>query len=178
MRRRRQSNNQQPRIPRTRHRIATDEDDDRCSGVHDGGRPGPTVVFAGHTDVVPTGPLDQWHSDPFMPTIRDGVLYESTGLEGQSTIRRVNLADGRVLQKVDVPAEHFGEGMTIVGDEIFSLTWKSQIGFVWDKKTLKKKREFRYPGEGWALTHDGTHLIMSDGTPVLRVLLSQILAGR
>ena len=103
----------------------------------------------------------EWH---------DGHLYESTGLEGQSTIRRVSLADGRVLQKAEVPAEHFGEGMTIVGDEIFSLTWKSQLGFVWDKKTLKKKREFRYPGEGWGLTHNGEHLVMSDGTAQLRFL--------
>lgn len=103
----------------------------------------------------------EWH---------DGHLYESTGLEGQSSVRKVSLADGRVLQKAEVPAEHFGEGMTIVGDEIYSLTWKSQLGFVWDLKTLRKKREFRYAGEGWGLTHNGEHLIMSDGTAQLRFL--------
>ena len=103
----------------------------------------------------------EWH---------EGFLYESTGMEGRSSLRKVNLTDGRVLQKVDLPSEHFGEGMTIVGDEIFSLTWKSQLGFVWDLKTLKRKREFRYPGEGWGLTHSGEHLIMSDGSAQLRFL--------
>ncbi|MEJ6005160.1 glutaminyl-peptide cyclotransferase [Paucibacter sp. AS339] len=99
---------------------------------------------------------------------RDGVLYESTGLNGRSSIRKVALESGKVLQKTDIPQQYFGEGMTVWKDELFSLTWQSQIGFVWDLKTLKLKRQFNYSGEGWGLTHDEQHLILSDGTATLR----------
>jgi glutaminyl-peptide cyclotransferase len=99
-----------------------------------------------------------------------GDLYESTGLEGQSNIRRVRLQDGAVLQSQAIAPQLFGEGIVNWGDEIVSLTWRDQVGFRWDLKTLTRKSVFRYPGEGWALTQDGKNLIMSDGTPVLRVL--------
>lgn len=100
----------------------------------------------------------------------DGDLYESTGLEGHSTIRRVRLKDGAVLQSVAIAPQMFGEGIVNWGDEIVSLTWRDQVGFRWDRKALAMRSSFRYPGEGWALTQDGRHLIMSDGTSVLRVL--------
>ena len=96
-----------------------------------------------------------------------GDLFESTGLQGQSNIRRVRLADGAVLQSVAIEPNLFGEGIVNWGGEIISLTWRDQVGFRWDLKTLTRKKVFRYAGEGWALTQDGRHLIMSDGSPVL-----------
>lgn len=101
---------------------------------------------------------------------KDGFMYESTGQNGQSSIRKVELNTGKVLQKTDVPAAYFGEGITDVGDTIVSLTWRSQKGFVYGLKDFKLKREFAYPGEGWALTHDEQHVYMSDGTAYIRVL--------
>jgi glutamine cyclotransferase len=97
-----------------------------------------------------------------------GDLYESTGLPGQSNIRRVRLKDGVVLQSQALAPNLFGEGIVNWGGEIVSLTWQDQVGFRWDLKTLARKASFRYAGEGWALTQDGKHLIMSDGSPVLR----------
>jgi len=100
----------------------------------------------------------------------NGFLYESTGLERQSTIRKVRLETGEVVQKIDVPPQYFGEGIVNWKQHLVSLTWKSGVGFVYDLATLKVQRRFSYPGEGWALTQDGTRLIMSDGTPELRFL--------
>jgi glutaminyl-peptide cyclotransferase len=101
---------------------------------------------------------------------RNGVLYESTGLERQSTIRKVQLETGRVLQKIDIPPQYFGEGLVIWKRRLISLTWKSHVGFVFDLATLKLQKKFHYEGEGWALTCDGKQLIMSDGTADLRFL--------
>ena len=101
---------------------------------------------------------------------RDGVFYEGTGLNGQSTVRKVELATGKVLQQVAVPPEHFGEGITSWGDTIVQLTWQSQLGFIYDRATFKQLRTFRYTGEGWGLTHNTTELIMSDGSASLRVI--------
>jgi glutaminyl-peptide cyclotransferase len=101
---------------------------------------------------------------------RDGVLYEGTGLNGQSTLRRVELATGKVLQQVSVPSEYFGEGITIWGETVLQLTWQSQVGFVYDRTTFKQLRTFRFTGEGWGLTHSPTELIMSDGSASLRFL--------
>ena len=100
----------------------------------------------------------------------NGQLYESTGLEGRSTIRRVRLADGAVLQSKAISPDLFGEGIVNWGNELISVTWQDQVGFRWDLKTFALRSSFKYPGEGWALTQDGKHLIMSDGTPALRFL--------
>ena len=100
----------------------------------------------------------------------DGFLYESTGLEQHSTIRKVQLETGEVLQKRNVPAEYFGEGIVNWRHRLVSLTWKSHVGFVYDLKTFRPERRFSYDGEGWALTQDGTQIYMSDGTPDIRVL--------
>jgi glutamine cyclotransferase len=97
-----------------------------------------------------------------------GDLYESTGLQGKSNLRRVRLSDGAVLQAQALEPNLFGEGIVNWGREIISLTWQDQVGFRWDLKTLTRKAAFRYAGEGWALTQDGKHLIMSDGSPVLK----------
>jgi glutamine cyclotransferase len=99
-----------------------------------------------------------------------GVLFESTGLNGHSSLRRVDLQTGRVLQKIDVSAQYFAEGMTILDGKIYQLTWQSQKGFVYDLETFALKREFTYTGEGWGLTTDGHSLIMSDGTNQIRFL--------
>jgi glutaminyl-peptide cyclotransferase len=99
-----------------------------------------------------------------------GAFIESTGLEGQSTLRRVELQTGRVLQKVEVPRYFFAEGMTLFGGKIYQLTWKGAKGFVYDPKTFQKTGEFPYAGEGWGLTHDADSLILSDGTNQLRFL--------
>jgi glutaminyl-peptide cyclotransferase len=100
----------------------------------------------------------------------DGVLYEGTGLNGRSSIRKVALETGKVLQKRDVSAEHFGEGITVWKNDLIELTWKSHVAFVYDRATFQPKQQFSYAGEGWGLTHDGTNLIMSDGSDELRVL--------
>jgi glutaminyl-peptide cyclotransferase len=105
----------------------------------------------------------------------NGYLYESTGLQAHSSIRKVRLETGAVLQETAVPAQYFGEGIVNWKHRLISLTWKSQIGFVRDLATFKVQRQFQYPGEGWALTQDGTRLIMSDGTPELRFLNPQTL---
>src|SRR6476660_5119887 len=108
----------------------------------------------------------------------DGVFYEGTGLNGRSSIRKVKIETGEVLQKRDVPQEHFGEGITVWKSEIIELTWQSRIAFVYDRATFEPKRRFGYSGEGWGLTHDGTSLIMSDGSDALRVLDPATFAER
>jgi glutamine cyclotransferase len=100
----------------------------------------------------------------------DGVLYEGTGLNGKSSIRKVKLETGEVLQRRNVDAAHFGEGITLWQSNIIQLTWQSGLAFVYDRTTFAPKRSFSYSGEGWGLTHDGTDLIMSDGTDELRFL--------
>jgi glutamine cyclotransferase len=100
----------------------------------------------------------------------DGFLYESTGETGQSSLRKVDLESGKVLQKTDLGPEYFGEGLTIVRGKIYQLTWLSKIGFVYDVKTFRKLRDFHYYGEGWGLAHDGSNLILSDGTNTLRYI--------
>ncbi len=100
---------------------------------------------------------------------RDGFLYESTGLNGRSSIRKVDLQTGKVLQKKDVSADYFGEGIAELGDSIVELTWQSQVGFVYDRKTFALKRQFSYTGEGWGLASDQHNLYMSDGSASIRV---------
>jgi glutamine cyclotransferase len=102
--------------------------------------------------------------------VQDGVLYESTGLEGRSDIRKVDLATGKVLQKRDLDPKYFGEGIVAWKGRLLELTWKDEVGFIYDLKTFEPKGTFSYTGEGWALTHDGKRIIMSDGTTQLRFL--------
>ena len=100
----------------------------------------------------------------------DGFLYEGTGLYGSSTLRRIELETGKVLQMRELPSQFFGEGITIYEDKIIQLTWQSNLGFVYDKNTFELQKEFNYPSEGWGITHDEKHLIISDGTSTLRFL--------
>ena len=101
---------------------------------------------------------------------RDGFLYESTGQEGDSTLRKVDLETGKILQKHDLPDEVFAEGIAIIGDKIYQLSWRDQTAWVYNLSDFKLLREHTYSGQGWGLTHDGTNLFMSDGTHVIRVL--------
>ena len=101
---------------------------------------------------------------------RDGVLYESTGLNGRSTLRKVQLETGQVLQQARVDNRYFAEGLTDWGNRLIQLTWETNVGFVYDLATFKQVRTFSYTGEGWGITHDGKRLILSDGTPTLRFL--------
>lgn len=98
----------------------------------------------------------------------DGFLYESTGQTGHSSLRKVDLETGKVLQKIDLSENYFGEGLTIFQGKIYQLTWLTKVGFVYDLKTFRRARDFHYDGEGWGLTHDASNLILSDGTNTLR----------
>jgi len=98
----------------------------------------------------------------------NGFLYESTGQPGQSSVRKVRLETGEVVQKRDLPDEYFGEGIVQWKDKLVQLTYQTEVGFVCDFASFAVEREFHYPGEGWALTQDGKRLIMSDGTPQIR----------
>ncbi|MET0382454.1 MAG: glutaminyl-peptide cyclotransferase [Burkholderiaceae bacterium] len=99
-----------------------------------------------------------------------GYLFESTGLEGRSSVRRVWLQTGTVLQRTELPADVFGEGVTAMNGRLFGLTWKSHVGYVLNLDTFATLGQFGYPGEGWGLTHDETELVMSDGTADIRFL--------
>jgi glutaminyl-peptide cyclotransferase len=129
---------------------------------------------SGHVEytytVVNTWPHDPQAFTQGLQYIGDGQLLEGTGLPGRSSLRRVELETGNVLKRVNLPAPYFGEGITVLGDRIYQLTWQHQKGFVYDLATLSPLREFTYSGEGWGLTTDGQALILSDGTPRLRFL--------
>lgn len=131
---------------------------------------------------VPVYGYEIVHTYPHDPTAfteglfyLNGFLYESTGLEHHSSIRKVRLETGEVLQEYDIPEEYFGEGIVNWHDHLVELTWRSQVGFVYDLRTFRKRREFHYEGEGWALTQDGTQIYMSDGTSAIRILNPQTL---
>jgi glutamine cyclotransferase len=111
---------------------------------------------------------------------RDGFLYEGTGLKGQSSLRKVRLETGEVLQRVDLAPEFFGEGIALLKNEVVQLTWQSQVGFVYNLSDFRLLRRFSYPGEGWGLTTNGNmnELFMSDGTSEIRVLDAGTLAEK
>jgi glutamine cyclotransferase len=131
----------------------------------------------GNSDVIPVYSYSIVNTYPHDPDaftqgliFDEGVLYEGTGLYGQSSLRRVELETGDILQIRELSDQLFGEGITIYGDRIIQLTWQSNIGFVYDKDTFELLQEFDYSTEGWGITHDGTRLIMSDGTSTLHFL--------
>jgi len=99
-----------------------------------------------------------------------GYLYESTGLHGRSSLRKVDLKTGRVLNIRNLTKKYFGEGITLHGKRLFQITWQSKTGFIYDPATFRRMGQFSYDAEGWGVTSDGTHLIMSDGTSTLRFL--------
>jgi glutamine cyclotransferase len=105
----------------------------------------------------------------------NGYFYESTGLDGHSSVRKVKPETGQVVQRATLPPEMFGEGIAPWKDHLIGLTWKSQTGYVLDLDNFETRGQFGYPGEGWGLTHDDTALVMSDGTADLRFLDPQTL---
>jgi glutamine cyclotransferase len=109
---------------------------------------------------------------------RGGFLYESTGLNGRSSVRKVELATGRVVHKADLPAEVFGEGMVDRGQQVVVLTWTNGVGFVLNLPDFDPAGTFRYPGEGWGLTRSADTLYMSDGTAQIRLLDPQTFKER
>ncbi|QCI67637.1 glutaminyl-peptide cyclotransferase [Phreatobacter stygius] len=109
---------------------------------------------------------------------RDGYFYESTGLYGRSTIRKVEPETGKVVQMQRLPAQSFGEGISDWGDRLIGLTWQEQRGFVWDLESFSLRQEFRYSGEGWGLTRSADALVMSDGTATIRFLDPATLSER
>lgn len=100
----------------------------------------------------------------------DSVLFESTGRYGYSQLRRVDLRSGRVLAARSLPADRFGEGLALVKDRLYQLTWQSGVAYTYDAATLAPRDSFQYAGEGWGLATDGTSLIMSDGSDSLRIV--------
>jgi glutamine cyclotransferase len=129
------------------------------------------------SSVVPTYGYEVVRSYPHDRTaftqgiiFRDGVFYEGTGLNGRSTLRKVKPETGEVLAAKPLGPEYFGEGITDWKGSLLQITWKNEIGFVYDVNTFERTRTFSYTGEGWGLTHDGTRIIMSDGTAQLRFL--------
>jgi glutamine cyclotransferase len=99
-----------------------------------------------------------------------GSFYEGTGREGQSSLRQVDAGTGRLVRKAELAPQFFGEGITVLGNEVIQLTWTSHIGLVYDLGGFRKLRTFQYPGEGWGLTTDGHDLWMSDGSAEIRIL--------
>lgn len=100
----------------------------------------------------------------------DGFLYEGTGEYGESMLLKLKLENNEIIQSINLPNDIFGEGITILNDKLYQLTWKSSIGFVYDKNNLQKLYDFNYPTDGWGLTNNGTELIMSDGTETIYFL--------
>ena len=137
-----------------------------------------SVVTHATTATIPVYRYKVVHTYPHDPQAfteglfyEDGHIYESTGgVGGMSTVRKVDLATGKVEQKVDTPDGYFGEGIIDSGTKLVQLTWQQGVAFVYDKATFHLVGGFRYPGEGWALTRNDAHVYMSDGTPTIRVL--------
>ncbi len=136
-----------------------------------------TIVFSRRqesTDVIRHEVVAVYPHDPNAYTqglyFENGFLFEGTGRNGQSYLRRVDLQTGTVLQEAVLPSQFFGEGIVAFGDRIYQLTWTSRTGFIYDKESFEVRAQFSYSREGWGLTEDGTHLIMSDGSAYLYFL--------
>jgi glutamine cyclotransferase len=132
-----------------------------------GGAPAPVPTYG--FQVVRSYPHDRTSFTQGL-IVRDGFFYEGTGQYGQSALRKVKIETGEVLKHEALEDQYFGEGITEWKGSLYQLTWQSQIGFVYDANTFQRTKIFTYKGEGWGLTHDGTRLILSDGTPKLRFL--------
>jgi glutamine cyclotransferase len=137
----------------------------------------PSFAISGRTSQIPVLDVKLVRAYPHDPhaftqglEYYGGYLYESTGIAGQSTLRKVVLQTGAVLQKVSLPQQYFGEGLTILHGKIYQLTWLSKKGFVYDLRSFRQIGEFPYDNEGWGLTHDDKSLIMSDGTNKIRYI--------
>ena len=145
-------------------------------------RSGTNSASANKTTPTPNGPAPKygyqivniWPHDSNAFTqgliLMDGKLLESTGNEGFSSLRRVELESGKVLKKVDVPEPYFAEGIAVLNGKVYQLTWQHQVGFIYDAQTFNRLGQFNYQGEGWGLTTDGQSLILSDGSSSIKFL--------
>jgi len=140
-----------------------------CSNTSESPVPSNSDAIIYNYNVVNTYPHDRTAFTQGL-VFEDDVLYEGTGQYGYSTLRRVELETGDILQIRELSDQFFGEGITIFEDEIIQITWKSNVGFVYNKNSFDLLQQFNYSTEGWGITHDGTRLIMSDGTSTLRFL--------
>ncbi|NLI81792.1 MAG: glutaminyl-peptide cyclotransferase [Deltaproteobacteria bacterium] len=143
----------------------------RASSPEDGGGKGGSTPPApsDHFRVVRVYPHDPQAFTQGL-VLADGVLFESTGIRGRSTVRRVHLQTGKVLQSRSLDPRYFGEGLTAWQNRLIQLTWTSGVAFLWNQESLVLEDELPYEGEGWGITNDGRFLIMSDGTATLRFL--------
>jgi glutamine cyclotransferase len=147
-----------------------------CARQSEGGDvpPDPVVAVGGQPARYSYEVRHVWPHDPGAFTqglvYREGDFLESTGLYGESSLRDVDPETGRVLKEVTVPQEYFAEGLAVVGDKAYQLTWRNGLGFIYDVSTFRKEGEFHYEGEGWGLTTDGRLLVMSDGTSRIRFI--------
>jgi glutamine cyclotransferase len=134
----------------------------------------PRVPFSAATPRLVPRVVKRWPHDTAAFTqglvVHAGRLLESTGLRGRSNVREVDRATGSVLRRTDLPSDEFGEGIAVIGDRLYQVTWKSHRGFVYDARTLAPIDSFTYEGEGWGLTTDGALLYLSDGTSRIRVI--------
>ena len=136
--------------------------------------PAHDLTAQGATPVDTYRVINSYPHDPAAYTqgliYRDGILYESTGLNGRSSLRKVKLETGEVIQQRRVDQAHFAEGLAEWKGQLIQLTWQSNVAFVYDTNSFEPRRTLSYPGEGWGLTHDGTQFVLSDGTDQLRLL--------
>lgn len=146
-----------------------------CSGGADNSNP--NVNAKSPAQALPVAGYEVVKSYPHDPKafteglfFYDGYLYESTGEERRSSLRKVELETGKIVQKWDNPPDDFGEGISMIGDKIYQLTWRQGLGRVFDAKTFKVLREFPYVGEGWGMTTDGKYLYLTQSTHVIKVM--------
>ena len=139
------------------------------SGSSNSGTPSNAVVVKHGYQIVKAYPHDTGAFTQGLIFV-EGKLYEGTGQEGRSSVREVDLETGRILKKVDIPEQFFGEGITLLNGKIYQLTWQHQVGFIYNSQTLEKIGEFNYNGQGWGITNDGRSLIISDGSNRLKFL--------
>ena len=141
-----------------------------CSCSSDDKDSPPSIEFSHYTyKIINTFPHDAQAFTQGL-VFEDGNIYEGTGLYGRSSLRTVVLDTGEILRLHELPDRFFGEGIAILNDQIYQLTWKSNTGFIFSKETFEKTGEFSYPTQGWGLTHDNNRLIMSDGTSTLHFI--------
>jgi glutaminyl-peptide cyclotransferase len=143
----------------------------------------PTVATPPATEEVPLYTYRVVNAFPHDPAAftqglvyQDGIFYEGTGLRGQSTLRKVDPSTGQVLQGIRLPDQYFGEGIAILGQRLYQLTWQENTGFIYDKDSFELLDTWSYEGEGWGLATDGQRLLMSDGSHELRFLDPDTLA--
>jgi glutaminyl-peptide cyclotransferase len=141
------------------------------------------LLLAVAASAAPEYSFEIVHTYPHDPTAftqgleyRDGLLYESTGLHGRSTLRKERLETGRILQQISLPTQYFGEGITVLDGRIVQVTWQSQTGFVYTRNSFQLLKKFAYAGEGWGLTNDGSRVYLSDGSAQIRCLDPETLA--